>query len=254
MSDEEKHVLLSTLKFYMDEIKNNVKNGRNLDSETLKNLRETAVRRLLNTKLKEVSQNYLKDLEEALKVSGLCYFKLKLRTEQNLIIGWSPIYFITEVPLSWDILLDVPYIPGSTVKGIIRSFFEEINKNINFSNAIFGSKNDAGRVVFFDAYPTGGERLLAIDIINPHYNRGTKTEYDVQPIPVKFLAIRKGVEFTSYIAFYRNDLKIDGNDLLQDLLKAILFSIKMGWGRMTARGYGELGLVSSEVEISCQNY
>ena len=123
MSDEEKHVLLSTLKFYMDEIKNNVKNGRNLDSETLKNLREMAVRRLLNTKLKEVSQNYLKDLEEALKVSGLCYFKLKLRTEQNLIIGWSPIYFITEVPLSWDILLDVPYIPGSTVKTMPEVLF-----------------------------------------------------------------------------------------------------------------------------------
>jgi len=74
-----------------------------------------------------------------------------------------------------------PYIPGSTVKGIVRSwiiteFFYKVCDNDAEKRAlddegfreIFGTTEESGKVSFFDAYPTT-KPVIETDIMNPHF-------------------------------------------------------------------------------------
>ncbi|MCY0858878.1 MAG: type III-B CRISPR module RAMP protein Cmr6 [Sulfolobaceae archaeon] len=204
-----------------------------------------------NPKCKRVN-DYVNEIEEELKQSKLCYVRLEFETKQKFIAGWSPIYFITEVPLAWDLILDVPYIPSSTIKGIMRDAITEIS-NENIANCLLGSASGIGHVIFFDAYPVSAQDgLLTYDIINPHYNDTKKNEYEVQPVPIVFISVNKGVKFVTFIAFDKtaNECVKDGNSM-ELILKSLLYSMKLGWGRRTGRGYGELDLSLDRVSLRC---
>ncbi|TRM87784.1 type III-B CRISPR module RAMP protein Cmr6, partial [Sulfolobus sp. E3] len=176
------------------------------------------------------------------------------KTLRKFIAGWSLLYFITEVPLAWDLILDSPYIPASEIKGILRDHFMELTNNGVLTDCVFGSKGGVGKVIFLDAYPIEAPQnsILTYDIINPHYGRA-KDEYDVQPVPVKFLAINEGVKFKTFIAFDKEVLEECKSNLKESvtitLLRALILSMKSGWGRRTSRGYGDLELL--EVNQTC---
>lgn len=200
---------------------------------------------------------YLRDVEEALKGSGRCYIKISFTTKSKLIAGWSPVYFITEVPLAWDLILDTPYIPGSIIKGLLRDYFLELTNDENLTNCVFGEGGGKGSygmgvVEFLDAYPVSSRSAeLTYDIVNPHY-KGVGDEYDVRPNPVKFVAINEGVKFVSFISFDKTRLSgVCGHGAAEALLKSILLSMRMGWGRRTTRGYGVLDLDLNGVEVRC---
>ncbi len=202
---------------------------------------------------------YTHEIEDSLKNSKECFIKIKLETVEKYISGWSPIYFITEVPISWDLILDTPYIQGSTIKGIIRDYFKEVCQDENVISCLFGDKNREGKVIFLDAYPyevTKGNKILEYDIITPHYNNPENDEYKINPVPIKFLSINKGVRFVAFISFDIYELNECSDDALQLLIKALLLSIKMGWGRRTTRGYGGFKIVENEkgekeVDVVC---
>jgi len=250
MSSPQGNLLLTAIKDYINKLKesstltiNHTK--RDAKKDVMKNLVS------FNFDLKtNLVQSYIRDIEEALKKSNMCFITLTFKTLRKFISGWSAIYFITEAPLAWDLILDIPYIPGSSIKGIVRDYFDELTGNSELTSYIFGDKNEVGKVLFFDAYPTSGNNILTYDIINPHY-KNVDNEYEVTPLPVKFLVINKGVEFTTFIAFDKEDLEKYDKDALSMLLKAIILSMKTGWGRRTTRGYGDLEIVSKEVEMSC---
>jgi len=109
----------------------------------------------------------------------------------------------------------IPYIPASTIKGVLRSFIitekfgykddkEDLvgaedraldeDKNPNFVK-IFGDQNKKGEVIFFDAFPTTAPKI-AVDIMTPHYGEyygdvsNKKAPDDTQmPVPVPFLTV-----------------------------------------------------------------
>jgi CRISPR-associated protein Cmr6 len=238
--------LLSAIKTYIDHLKNssNISNAR-LDA------RENAMRQLSSYSLNlSLITAYVNDLRKALEKSNKCFIEIKFRTLRKFIAGWGPIYFITEVPMAWDLILDVPYIPGSTIKGIIRDYFMELTGDSELTSCVFGDNNSVGKVIFFDSYPTNGGKILTYDIINPHY-KGVNNEYDVMPVPIKFLAINEGVEFTTFLAFDKKELEECGKNAFTSLLQSIIFSTRMGWGRRTSRGYGNLEIISKQVELKC---
>jgi Uncharacterized protein predicted to be involved in DNA repair (RAMP superfamily) len=114
--------LLSAIKTYIDHLKNssNISNAR-LDAK------ENAMRQLSSYSLNlSLITAYVNDMRKALEKSNVCFIEIKFRTLRKFIAGWGPIYFITEVPMVWDLVLDVPYVPGSTIKGIIRDHFMEL--------------------------------------------------------------------------------------------------------------------------------
>ena len=66
----------------------------------------------------------------------------------------------------------------------------------------FGSTEENGRVVFFDAYPVLEEdrNLMELDILNPHYSeyytgKGTPPADYLSPKPTQFLTVARGTSF-----------------------------------------------------------
>ena len=157
---------------------------------------------------------------------------------------------------SWHYTLGVPYIGGSQVKGVLRSFIEQYYVAEDRNEILktwFGSadKSDvdtqAGELIFFDALPTK-RPLLTVDIMTLHmgkwYSDGNKindafkdTEqlpadwHDPNPIP--FLAV-KDATFLFNIA-KRPHSDIDLNDVFECLTEALNYC---GMGAKTQTGYG----------------
>jgi CRISPR-associated protein Cmr6 len=203
-----------------------------------------------NKVLKEncsTSEKYIKEVIEAVKSLDASYIVLKLKLESNLLTGWSPLYFIDEVPTAWDLILDVPYIPGTTIKGLIRSSFASAIRDSAKEKKIFGDKGEVGGAIFLDAYPVKCEDgILIKEVMTPHYKKGIKTEFDAIPIPIIFAAVKKGTEFKTAILF---DDELS-EELILDAARAVGFASRYGVGRKTTRGYGKFSVDVEDAKLN----
>ncbi len=153
--------------------------------------------------------------------------------------------------LTWHHTLGVPYLPGSTIKGIVKTWAEEWEKHPPEDvNRIFGSnqeeemkdnkdKKNIGTVIFFDSIPVQPVQLTA-DIMTSHYQEYySSTEklpgdwYNPNPIP--FLAVESGQLFLFAVA-PRKEKYIPDMELILKWLDEALTNI--GVGAKTATGYG----------------
>lgn len=257
MEDINKHNLLRILHRHKQDLVRAMLDSTNEKQEKVA-VKEKSVKELssLSFSLSHVT-DYLNEVEEGLKKSGLCYISFRFITKANLIAGWSPVYFITEVPMSWDMILDVPFIMGSTLKGMIRDSFSSLFPNMfEEERCIFGSGGSAGRFTFFDAYPVeadgskGSANLLTADLINPHY-KNVKNEYEVRPEPIKYVAVKEKVKFKVLIAYSSKEVNECKREVVPLLLEALLYSAKKGLGRRTTRGYGKVSIEGDEVSVAC---
>ena len=147
----------------------------------------------------------------------------------------------------------VPYISGSSIKGIMASFLRKTGtlslESLDYVN-IFGGNYDgkkySGSVVFNDAwlYPDC-DSWFERDIINPHYQKyysGERFPDGMEsPIPVQTLTLSSGMSFFVSMQGPDNLLKY-----LKDVLGQAFFEI--GAGAKTAVGYGRFKVVASEEE------
>ena len=108
--------------------------------------------------------------------------------------------------------LGIPYIPSSTLRGVARTqAIREImaQQNTDWKNAEkqiaawFGSvetnnkKDQAGKVVFLDAYPLGDQNILAVDMANNIWQWDNNSpKYSPNPNP--FLSLEKSM-FMSFV-------------------------------------------------------
>jgi len=113
------------------------------------------------------------------------------------------------------------------------------NKEINFNELIkiFGTQEEEGKVIFFDAFPSEDIKLK-IDIMNPHYPdyySGKEPPTDWQsPNPIKFLTVEK-TKFTFYLCLKPSE----GSQLLEKAKILLEDSLKnYGIGAKNALGYG----------------
>jgi len=179
-------------------------------------------------------------------------------------------------PCETSIVLDhttgVPYIPASTLKGIVRlgCTIEVINDD-NYSSGefygedkngrflreektpvreLFGYQDDSddgklttsGGVVFLDAYPAEPPSITA-DIINPHYSKYYQEKIppadNQDPVPVKFIAVEKGAVFV-FRMLIEND-SANHIELLKNGIERALYV--EGIGAKTAAGYGRFSSI-----------
>ena len=190
---------------------------------------------------------------------------LKWRLAINL--GRSSVY---EISYLFHRNYSIPYIPGSAVKGVTRHWAiqkfsdnnhhpDELEKalengeekpdikagDISFSDLvkIFGSKNEKGKVVFFNAIPyfdymhgAKNSAIYVLDAMNVHYFRyyqgGLLPRDRDNPRPIFFLAIEKGVNFRFALASRNRDLAVKAKALLKEAIS------KLGVGAKTSAGYG----------------
>jgi CRISPR-associated protein Cmr6 len=133
---------------------------------------------------------------------------------------------VLETNMSLHHIYGIPYIPGSSLKGMTRAWvveklreelddksYEKIEslleeekidgktldeKQVNKVEKyrwVFGTKSQSGNAVFFDAYPEG-KINVDIDIMTPHfqkyYQEKEKTKYPTDhqsPVPIPFLVL-----------------------------------------------------------------
>ena len=147
----------------------------------------------------------------------------------------------------------VPYISGSSIKGILASFLRKTRTMaldsldyVNIFGGNYGGEKYSGSVVFNDAwlYPDS-DSWFERDIINVHYQKyysGERFPDGMEnPIPVQTLALSSGLSFF---------VSMQGPDVLLKYLKGVLEQafLEIGAGAKTAVGYGRFKVVASEEE------
>lgn len=209
---------------------------------------------LLKTK-HEQQKNYI----SALKEQGIITFAFEAKTISPFITGLG-----SEHPMETGMILDrnigVPYIPASSIKGVLRLAcainLAESNAEYKKSGIVpdddknlvkyFGSmsqeadKQSRGQLMFLDAYPKD-KISLKMDIMNPHFRKYYSGE-NKQPVetespnPIKFLTVAEATTFIFRCAF----IPLKGDSCDENEVRKMFGTAfeKVGFGGKTAIGYG----------------
>ena len=153
--------------------------------------------------------------------------------------------------MHFDWTYGMPVIYGSSVKGVLKSYFKEFYKpkdgQPSVSDAIDdifngGKKSIYKRDIFFDAVitrPDSQGRILCSDSITPHGDNPLKN-----PIPITFLKIAPGCKIEFRFKLVPTEIVKDGKTWSlsakdkRDLFEMILTTV--GIGAKTNVGYGQL--------------
>ncbi|MGB9780801.1 type III-B CRISPR module RAMP protein Cmr6 [Caldanaerobacter sp.] len=175
--------------------------------------------------------------------SYMCY-----KTQWRFVTGLGREHPV-ENGFVWHHTLGVPYLPGSSFKGLIRSWAEEWGGvKPEEIERIFGAKgksrfDKAGNVIFFDVLPIKAIKLEA-DVMTPHYSpyylqeksKIEKTPGDwYDPVPIPFLAVAPEQTFVFAIAPRVKEGEEDMVKLQEWIKEALNWA---GAGAKTAVGYG----------------
>lgn len=206
-------------------------------------------------KKQRIQKAYLKSLGE----KGIKTFSFEVTTNSPFITGLGSGH-PTEVGMILDRNLGVPYIPASSIKGVMRLAYalniaagrdivpdSELEKYFGTTDEQKkqGTEEKRGQLIFLDAYPIETVNLK-VDIINPHYGKYYAGANDKQPletdspIPVKFLTVAKGTKFVFNCAFIPLNNAVCDPDEIKTMFKTAFE--KVGFGGKTAIGYGQFKL------------
>ncbi|MCK5524422.1 MAG: type III-B CRISPR module RAMP protein Cmr6 [Thiomargarita sp.] len=167
--------------------------------------------------------------------------------------------------MAWHHTLGVPFLAGSTIKGLLRAWVEggwndeldskqTVQRRQNWFGMVKEEEGDtedkAGQLIFFDAVPIESVKLTS-DIMTPHYGKwyaeGDKisglSEHERipadwhDPVPVPFLAVKKAKFLVTIVARDNKNNDKEAQLALQELVQALEW---LGAGAKTAAGYGHL--------------
>jgi CRISPR-associated protein Cmr6 len=201
-----------------------------------------------------------------LKASGRPCTTILSRLQSRMIINQAG-GVVENAGLSIDPHLGLPFIPGSSLKGIARAAARESNAEPSKIMAVFGwsagdiqlpakirQKSYAGSVAFLPAYPRN-DAPLAIDILTCHYpeyyrNAEKVTALDNEdPLPSFFPAIEAGAIFAFSLVLISSSPRLqavfDALNLPPDFDPLKQASVwldyglnELGIGAKTSAGYG----------------
>ena len=169
----------------------------------------------------------------------------------GLIVGigrWNPV----EVGFTFDRFTGSPFLPGSSVKGLLRAVAVLVGKGeLEGDHAlwsdeaavtrIFGKQEQQGAFLFYDALPDRWP-TLEVDVMTPHHSKyydGTSelaADWD-EPVPVHFLRVKAGTRFLFWFG-PRDPKKVLAGD--QEAIARLLTTALdwLGAGAKTSSGYG----------------
>jgi CRISPR-associated protein Cmr6 len=146
--------------------------------------------------------------------------------------------------------LGIPYIPSSTLRGVARTqAIREImaKQNIEWKEAEkqiaawFGSvetknkEDQAGKVVFLDAYPLPNQNVLAVDMANNIWKwENNLPKYSPNPNP--FLSLEKPM----FMIGLRLASGCQDQQILEKVKQWLLSGLQAGVGSQVNTGYGQL--------------
>lgn len=146
-----------------------------------------------------------------------------------------------------------PYLPGSSIKGVVRAWAEEyFSNNQSYLDEIFGTQDMSGLMSFHDAWWVPGsvegahkDKPFAQDIVTPHHpdyyaGSGASLATDLDsPVPNGLISVRGSFLFV-----------IEGQPLWLKLARTLLEKAlgENGIGAKTRAGYGYLSVDSKFAE------
>ena len=142
---------------------------------------------------------------------------------------------------AWHPTLGTSYLPGSSVKGLVRAWarLDAYPKPAcETLSRLLGDVGTVGRICFFDAIPTAPVHLEA-DIMTPHFADWTPDDPPGDwrsPTPIPFLTTAAGTPFLFAIAPGRNGVSDGDLQMVEGWLSSALDW--NGAGAKTAVGYG----------------
>lgn len=285
--------ILGYISDFSKQILRGLENGNRGDNR-IKDVVTKAERRLLVSILKgyggrgcrvrvDYAKSLLNDIDSARRAAGFRVHRYGARLASQGLVGVGSGVFdaVFEVGLSWHPFLDVPYYPGSSIKGSVRNALEDLaelscsgdsrrGRCMELVERVFGCctsgresgemERGIGVVEFDDMLPVDcGEhgRLLDSSIITPHYFSGGKPvrwEYEARPNPVLHLAIARGVVFQGVVS-----IRPGGEKHVLELAKELIglqtksvdaavgsmlaIAFEYGVGARSAKGYNVFELI-----------
>ena len=186
--------------------------------------------------------------EMVVKLGG---YNLCLKTGSPFVTGLGREHPV-ENGFLWHHTLGVPYLPGSSVKGMVRAWIEQWadekdKKEKEEIDRIFGPKQpteqpQVGEVVFLDAIPLSSVTLKA-EVMTPHYGKyyqeGITPGDWISPVPIPFLAVKEGATF--HFAIVPRQQIPEANKESKKVSRWLKDAL--GWigaGAKTAVGYGRM--------------
>lgn len=198
-----------------------------------------------NDLLEKLAVRNLKNAE-AIAPHGL--IKADFTPDWRMVTGMGEAS-VYETNMTLHPIYGVPYIPASSIKGILRHYLNEFDEGKELIEQVFG-KNDEesrtgkpvrGQYIFFDAFPTKAPRI-ELDVMTPHYpkyySEGQPPADWQSPNPIHFLTVGQGTPFRFLIGLPNNELQSKLDAWLKEALKS------RGLGAKTAVGYGYWKLIN----------
>ena len=214
-----------------------------------------------SSKLLEKIQKKQKAYIDCLKEMSVVSFEIKAKSSSPFITGLGSGH-PTETGMILDRNTGLPYIPASSIKGVLRlACAINLAKNKYSDGNVpdddetlvryFGSESDKnpkrGQLIILDAYSENVPKLK-LDIMNPHfgkyYSGENKQPVETEsPVPIKFLAVTEGTMFVFRCAFMPLENKIlsdnEKQTIQEDVIKMFDTAFEtVGFGGKTAIGYG----------------
>ena len=138
---------------------------------------------------------------------------------------------------TWHPTLGTPYLPGSSIKGLVGSWAKESGAHAETIQRLLGDCKQAGTICFLDAVPTMPVQLEA-DVMTPHYAGWSKEEPPgdwCSPTPIPFLVMAEQMSLLFGI-IPRGTVEDADLDTVVGWLREAL--AQAGSGAKTTVGYG----------------
>ena len=169
------------------------------------------------------------------------------QTESRFVTGLGRSHPV-ENGFAWHPTLGTPYLPGSSLKGLVRAWAHD--EGTTDVSVLFGQSGAVGRLCFLDALPLSAPNL-DVEVMTPHYANWSKDDVPGDwrsPTPIPFLTVAPGQRFLFAIVPGKRTA-ISGVERAMDYLDEAL--TWLGAGAKTAVGYGRFTRdVAQEKELS----
>ncbi len=204
-----------------DSIKKYLEPQNNNDKDLKNNLKKNAINLILSnsefrgrlTASLALAENLLEETARGFEQVYDIIVDMKFYLVDKGLTGVSSGLFqaVFEVGLEIDPILGLPVYRGSSIRGALRSFFEDlVGPNSELVKVLFGDSGGnrgIGLLEVSDSLPIGcvnsggvdGCLVYIGDVIAPHYAKPgegiVEAEYEANPVPIQYMAIAPGTVF-----------------------------------------------------------
>lgn len=178
---------------------------------------------------------------------------LIVRTESRFVTGLGRSHPV-ENGFAWHPTLGTPYLPGSSIKGMVRAWAEqEADPQADpiVLDRIFGAPGRAGAISFLDGVPTMPVKLEA-DVLTPHYAAWSPQDPPGDwraPRPIPFLVTAPAMPLLVALIPCGRLEAADLDRVERWLVEALAWA---GAGAKTAIGYGRMALDADATQARVQ--